>query len=53
MIKTTCLLANIEDFGEFNDIYSNYFISKPARSCFAVKDIPAGMLAEVEVIAEI
>lgn len=53
VIKTTCLLANIEDFGEFNDIYSNYFISKPARSCFAVKDIPAGMLAEVEVIAEI
>lgn len=53
VVKTTCLLANIEDFAAFNEIYAKYFISKPARSCFAVKDIPAGMLVEVEVIAEV
>ena len=51
VIKTTCFLANISDFAEFNAIYGQYFTSKPARSCVAVKDLPKGVLVEVEVIA--
>ena len=53
VIKTTCFLANIADFGEFNAVYEKYFTTKPARSCVAVKDIPKGALVEIEVIAEI
>lgn len=53
VIKTTCFLANIADFGEFNAVYEQYFITKPARSCVAVKDIPKGALVEIEVIAEL
>lgn len=52
-VKTTCFLANISDFGAFNEIYGKYFTEKPARSCVAVKDLPKGALVEVEVIAEI
>ncbi|MBO5373920.1 MAG: regulator [Clostridia bacterium] len=52
-IKTTCFLAEIADFGAFNEIYGKYFTSKPARSCVAVKDLPKGALVEVEVIAEV
>lgn len=51
VVKTTCFLANIEDFKNFNLVYKKYFISKPARSCVAVKDLPAGALCEIEVIA--
>ncbi len=50
-IKTTCFLANISDFAAFNAIYGKYFITKPARSCVAAKDLPKGVLVEVEVIA--
>ena len=52
-VKTTCFLANIADFATFNDVYSKYFTEKPARSCVTVKDLPRGVLVEVEVIAEI
>lgn len=52
-VKTTCFLADIADFAAFNEIYGKYFTSKPARSCVAVKDLPKGVLAEVEVIAEL
>ena len=51
VIKTTCFLANISDFAAFNAIYGQYFTSKPARSCVAVKDLPKNVLVEVEVIA--
>ncbi len=50
-VKTTCFLANIADFAAFNGVYGKYFTSKPARSCVAVKDLPKGVLVEVEVIA--
>lgn len=53
VVKTTCFLAEIADFAAFNAVYAKYFPGKPARSCFAVKDLPAGALAEVEVIAEL
>ncbi len=51
VVKTTCFLAEIADFKAFNAVYEKYFISKPARSCVAVKDLPAGALCEIEVIA--
>lgn len=51
VIKTTCFLADIADFGAFNEVYGRYFTSKPARSCVAVKDIPKGALCEIEIIA--
>ncbi len=52
-VKTTCFLANMSDFAAFNEIYGNYFSSKPARSCVAAKELPKGVLVEVEVIAEV
>lgn len=51
-VKTVCFLADINDFAAFNEIYGKYFTCKPARSCVAVKDLPKGVLCEVEVIAE-
>ena len=51
VVKTTCFLADIADFAAFNEIYGKYFTSKPARSCVAVRELPKGALAEVEVIA--
>ena len=51
VIKTTCFLADIKDFAAFNGVYAQYFTGKPARSCVAVKDLPKGVLCEVEVIA--
>ena len=50
-VKTTCFLADIADFAAFNGVYANYFTTKPARSCVAVKDLPKGVKVEVEVIA--
>ncbi len=52
VVKTTCFLAEIADFGKFNAVYEKHFTEKPARSCVAVKDLPAGALCEIEVIAE-
>jgi 2-iminobutanoate/2-iminopropanoate deaminase len=51
VVKTTCFLADIADFGAFNEVYAKYFTQKPARSCVAVKDLPKGVLCEVEVTA--
>ena len=50
-IKTTCFLAEMADFGAFNEVYAKYFTGKPARSCVAVKQLPKNVLCEVEVIA--
>ena len=50
-IKTTCFIADMNDFGAFNEVYAKYFTTKPARSCVAVKTLPKNVLAEVEVIA--
>ena len=51
VIKTTCFLADMADFQAFNEVYAKYFVSKPARSCVAVKGIPKGVLCEIEVVA--
>lgn len=53
VVKTTCFLANMEDFAEFNQVYSQYFTGKPARSCVAVKTLPKDVLCEVEAIVEL
>ena len=52
VIKTTCFLADIADLAAFNEVYAKYFTSKPARSCVAVKDLPKGVLCEIEAVAE-
>ena len=51
VIKTTCFLADMGDFAAFNEVYAKYFVSKPARSCVAVKALPKGVLCEIETIA--
>ncbi len=51
VIKTTCFLADMSDFGAFNEVYAKYFTGKPARSCVAVKALPKAVLCEVEIIA--
>ena len=53
VVKTVCFVADIADFAAFNEVYTQYFTSKPARSCVAVKDLPKGALVEVEAIAEV
>jgi 2-iminobutanoate/2-iminopropanoate deaminase len=53
VVKTTCFLSDMNDFAAFNAVYAEYFTSKPARSCVAVKTLPKNVLVEVEVIAVI
>ena len=52
-VKTTCFLADMNDFAAFNEVYGKYFTSKPARSCVAAKQLPKNVLVEVEVIATV
>ncbi len=52
-VKTTCFLADMDDFAAFNGVYGKYFTEKPARSCVAAKALPKNVLVEIEVIAEI
>ena len=52
VIKTTCFLADMGDFAPFNAVYETYFTQKPARSCVAVRELPKGVLCEIEVIAQ-
>lgn len=53
VIKATCFLSDMDDFAAFNDVYAKYFVSKPARSCVAVRTLPKNVLVEVEIIAAI
>ena len=53
VFKTTCFLADMADFAAFNEVYARYFVSKPARSCVAVRELPKGVLCEIEAIAEL
>ena len=53
VVKTTCFLADMNDFAAFNAVYGNYFENKPARSCVAVKTLPKNVLVEVDTIAQI
>lgn len=51
VVKTTCFLADMNDFAAFNAVYAKYFVSKPARSCVAVRTLPKGLLCEIEAVA--
>ena len=51
VVKTTCFLADMKDFAACNTVYSKYFVTKPARSCVAVRELPKSLLCEIEVIA--
>lgn len=53
VVKTTCFLADMNDFVAFNEVYAKYFVSRPARSCVAVKTLPKDVLCEVEAIAAV
>lgn len=53
VMKTTCFLADMADFAAFNAVYAEYFVSKPARSCVAVRELPKGVLCEIEAIARL
>lgn len=53
VVKTTCFLADMDDFAAFNAVYAKYFTSLPARSCVAVKTLPKNLLCEIEAIAEV
>jgi 2-iminobutanoate/2-iminopropanoate deaminase len=53
VIKTTCFLADMNDFAVFNEVYAKYFSTKPARSTVAVRQLPKSVLVEIEAVAEI
>lgn len=53
VVKTTCFLSDMANFAAFNAVYAKHFVSKPARSCCAVKDLPKGVLCEIEAVAEL
>ena len=53
VIKSTCFLADINDFAAFNEVYGEFITDKPARSCVAVKDLPKGVKVDVELIADL
>lgn len=52
VIKTTCFLTEADDFQKFNETYSKYFTSCPARSCVFVRALPKNALVEIEAVAE-
>ncbi len=51
VVKTTCFLSDMANFAPFNEVYAQYFVNKPARSCCAVRELPKGVLCEIEAIA--
>lgn len=52
VVKTTCLLSDIANFGAMNEVYAKYFLTNPpARAAFAVRDLPKGVMVEIETIA--
>lgn len=51
VVKTSCFLQDMGDFQAFNEEYAKWFVSRPARSCVAVKTLPKNAKVEVEIIA--
>jgi 2-iminobutanoate/2-iminopropanoate deaminase len=52
VVKSTCMLSDISNFKAMNEVYGRYYSeNQPARSAFAVKDLPLGALIEIETIA--
>ena len=52
VVKTVCFLADMGDFSAFNAVYEKHFVSKPARSCVAVRTLPKNVLVEIDTITE-
>lgn len=53
VVKTTCFIRNMGDFGAFNKVYEKYFTGKPGRSCVEVSALPKEALVEIEAVAEV
>ena len=53
VVKTTCFLADMNDFAAFNEVYAKHFTGKPARSTVAVRQLPKSVLVEIEAVAEL
>ena len=53
VVKTVCFLSDMGNFAPFNEVYAKYFTGKPARSCVAVKELPKGVLVEIDTVAEV
>lgn len=52
VVKSTCLLSDMANFKAMNEVYGRYYaVNPPARAAFAVKDLPLGVLIEIETIA--
>ena len=51
VVKTTCFLQRMADFGPFNAVYERHFPGKPARSCVEAAALPKGALVEIEAVA--
>ncbi len=52
VVKCTCLLSDIDNFKAMNAVYGQFFPENPpARAAFAVKDLPLGVLIEIEAVA--
>jgi 2-iminobutanoate/2-iminopropanoate deaminase len=52
VVKSTCLLINMSNFAEMNEVYGKFYSKNPpARAAFAVKELPLGALIEIETIA--
>lgn len=50
-VECVCFLVDMNDFEEFNKAYGKYFTGKPARTCIAVRELPAGVKCEIRVTA--
>lgn len=52
VVKSTCLLANMDDFKDMNEVYAQFYTdNQPARAAFAVKELPMNVLIEIETVA--
>lgn len=52
VVKSTCLLSDMKNFAAMNEVYGKYYPENPpARAAFAVKELPLGVLVEIETIA--
>ncbi|MEE3361924.1 MAG: Rid family detoxifying hydrolase [Anaerovoracaceae bacterium] len=51
VVENTCFLVDMNDFEAFNEAYAKYFTGKPARTCIAVRELPAGIKCEIKSIA--
>ena len=52
VVKSTCLLSDMKNFKEMNDVYAGFYPENPpARAAFAVRELPLGVLIEIETVA--